>query len=139
MPPTVQYWWVAGSGAKVMVVALRGAVQIVADDARLQPRSFGFRIEGNEPVEVFREIDHHRDIAGLAGQTGAAATAENGNVAIPALLNRDDHVLDGSGDYYANRRLPVHGQVRRIKRARSGVEPDFALYAFPQRRRKVGR
>ncbi len=58
------------------MVAFGFLAEPVEDDARLDTRSFCLRIEINQLIQIFREIENHRDIAALARETRSAAARE---------------------------------------------------------------
>ena len=62
-----------GVGAESQMMAFGFVAQPVEHDAGLDARCLGLRIEIDQLVQIFREIENDRDIAALAREAGAAA------------------------------------------------------------------
>ena len=101
--------------------------QPVEHDAGLDTRCLALRIESDQFVQIFREIEHHRDIAALSRETGTASARKQRSAIAAALFDRRKNVLDRLGHDDANRHLPIVGAVGRVERAAAGIETDLAL------------
>jgi hypothetical protein len=110
--------------------------QLLIDHARLDPSAPPGRVDRQDAVHVFREIEHDRDIAGLARETGAAAPAEDRYPALAACRDRRLDVVHIPGDHDADRHLAVNREVGRVERAAAGVETHFARNTARQRLRQ---
>jgi hypothetical protein len=113
--------------------------ELVVDDTGLHPGTAAVRIDSKNSVHVFREIDHHRDVACLTRQAGAAAAAEDRYVSGKAGLDRRLHVGDIFRDHHADRYLAINRQIRRIEGAIGVIETDFAGDASGKRLGEIGR
>src|SRR5204862_4656077 len=63
---------------------LRRLAQVVEDQAGLDARESPLRIDLDELVQVLREVDGNRDVAGLAGETRARAVGEHRRAIVAA-------------------------------------------------------
>src|SRR6185437_13836874 len=78
-------------------------------------------------VQPLGEVYHHGGVAGLAGESGAAAARDDGRIVGPADLDGAHHVGFGVGDDHADRDLAVVRGVRGVERLVAVPEPHFAL------------
>ena len=113
-------------GPERQLVHLGGVPQRVEDDARLHAREPALGIDLEDPVHVLREIEHHGDVAALAGEAGAGAARQDRRVERAARRHRRDHIVRVAGDDEADRDLAVVGAVGRVERAAAAVEADLA-------------
>ena len=114
-------------------VFLGRVAELVVDNAGLHAREPCVGVDGQDAVKVFREVDNDGDVAGLAGQTRAAATPENRYVSFAAFFDGREHVLDTARNNHSDRNLPINREIGGIERTAAGVEPHLALY--PARKR----
>jgi hypothetical protein len=119
-------------GPERQPVPLGGVPQIVEDGSGLYACAAAPGVDLQHAVHVFREIEADGDIAALARQAGAAATAEHGRPIVSACRQRALHVFDVAGNDDADRRLPVIGPVGRVQRAAAAIEPDFSFHRAAQ-------
>ncbi len=91
----------------------------IEDDARLDPRQACLRVERDDSPHVLRKIEHHRYVAALARDAGAAAARKHRRTELTARGDRCDHVVRVSRQHQANRYLPVVRGVRCIQCAGS--------------------
>ena len=75
-------------GPERQLMAFRFLAQPVEHDAGLDARCLGLRIEIDQFVQVFREIEHDRDIAALPGETCSAAARQQRRAEASALFDR---------------------------------------------------
>ena len=66
-----------GIGAEGEVVRSARLRKRIEDDARLHARERASRIELQDAVHVLREVEHHGDVAALAGEAGAGAPRQD--------------------------------------------------------------
>ena len=112
---------------------LRGrSLQRVEDRARQHTRAAGDRIDLQHPVQVFADVDHHGDVAALAGQAGAAPAGQDGNAVAAADLDGGDQVVVVARDHHAVWHLAVVGGVCGIQGAAAVVEADLAIHGTPE-------
>ncbi len=65
-------------GPEGEIVLLRSCPRrSIEHDTRLDARSLRHGVDLEDPVQVLREVDDHRDVAALAGEAGAAAAREH--------------------------------------------------------------
>ena len=129
MPPTVQYSCVAGSGGEGKAVFLRGAAQLVVDEAGFHPGVALFWIEFQQAIEVLRKVDDDGGVARLAGEAGARASSEDGDAVLAADCYCGDHVLDRLRDDHADGNLTIVTEVGGVKCAGSVVETHLRFGA----------
>jgi hypothetical protein len=116
-----------GVGAEGEVVALGRVAQLVQHQARLDTRPAAVRINMEDAVQIFREVEHHRHVAALAGEAGAAAAGQHGRAVLAAGGEGLDHVLLRAGDHHADRHLAVVRGIGGIEGAAAGVEAHLPL------------
>src|SRR6267143_3798033 len=97
----------------------------VQNDSRLNSRESLVAVELNDPVHILREIQYHRDIAALTGQTCARPSCQNWSAVLPACRYRRNDICVIAGHDQANRNLPVIRPVRGIQRSAPSIEPYF--------------
>ena len=120
-------------GAERQAVPLGLPAQRVEHDARLHAREAPLGIDRDHAVHVFREIEHDRHVAALAGEARAAAAPEDRRLVRAADRDRALDVLAVARDHDADRRLAIVRSVGRIQRAAARVEADFAANRAPER------
>ncbi len=101
------------------------AAQVIEHAPGLHQRYLALWIEAKDVVHVLRHIHDHCNIATLAGQTGAAAAAQDGRAESAGRRHRFHHVLDVPRDHHADGHLPIVGAIGGVERARAAVETDF--------------
>ena len=72
----VQRLWVAGSGAKVSCAALGLGAQRIEHNAGFDAGALGFVVDRHDAAHVLREVEHHGDVAAVAGDAGATAARQ---------------------------------------------------------------
>ena len=77
-----------GVGAEGQLMAFCFLAQPVEHNAGLHARCLGLRIEIDQFVQVFREIEHDGDIAALTGEACSAASRQQRSAETPALFDR---------------------------------------------------
>src|SRR5207247_5138473 len=106
--------------------------QVVEYGPRLDAAAAALRVHLQDAVQVLRGVDHHRHVAALSGQAGAAATRQHGR-AVPAADGHGlDDLVDRARDHYADRDLAVVGGVRGVEGAAAVVEAHLARDARAQ-------
>jgi hypothetical protein len=115
-----------------LVLAFRAVAQCIQHEARLDTRGPRRRIDREDAVHVFREVNHDRDVAALSGQAGAGAARQDRRAEAAARRHGGDHVVGIAGHHQPDRYLAVIGGVGGVEGAAAGVEADFAAHGAPQ-------
>jgi hypothetical protein len=98
--------------------------------AELDARSHRARIDFEHAVQIFRGVDHHRDVHALAVLRRAAAAHQDGRVVLTADLDRSDDIVRALRQHHPDRHLTVVRGIARIRGAAAVVEPHFAADAL---------
>src|SRR5262249_13020503 len=109
--------WIRAKGKVELVGAL---AQMVEHDSRLYPGVPIPRVDLDDLVEIFGEIDDHRNVAGLPRQAGAAAARQDRRAVLPGQCHGLNNVIDRAWDNNTDGRLS-------IVRAIHGVECAIAI------------
>ena len=109
-------------GSKCQMIALCRSAQVIKNDTRLHARYLVSRVDCEDVVHIFREIEHDRNITALARQTRPATTRENGRAKAITGSDGRNHVLDVSGNDDSNGNLPIIGAVCCIEGAATIIE-----------------
>src|SRR5439155_27316996 len=96
--------------------------------ARLDPRAMRLGIELRDAMHVLRAVEHHGDVAALAGEAGSTTARKHRRAEAVTDTDRLDDVVSIAGEHDTDRHLPVVGRIRAVHRATTGVEPDFAAH-----------
>ena len=120
-------------GTERQVVFLRSAAQVVENHSRLDPRDAALGIKLDDLPHVFREIEHHGDVAALPGQRGASAAAEHRRAMLAAKADGGDYIVGVSGEDNSDGDLAVVGSVGGVEGAAAVVETDLAAQMAAQR------
>ena len=99
---------------------------MVENDSWLNSCDTPPRIKFQNLRHVFREIEHHCDIAALTGERRSSATAKHRRAMITAKGNRGEDIVISLGKHDADRHLAIIGTVGRVKRSAAVIETDFA-------------
>ena len=121
-------------GGEGKVVFFGGIAQPVEHDAGLHPGELLRRVQFQNGVHIFREVDDHGHVAALAGKAGAASARENGCAQLPACGHGSHNVGLVQRQHQADGHLAIVGSVGRIESARSLVEADLAAHHLAQLR-----
>src|ERR1051326_2067598 len=104
-----------------------GAVaKLIEYAAGLHPRIFFLRIDLNNLVQVFGEINDHGDVAGLPAEAGAATAWKQRCFVLASDGNGLNNFFYRFRNYYADGNLAVVRAIDGIERARARVKADFA-------------
>src|SRR5436190_13108054 len=101
-------------------------LQVIEDQSRFNASELCLHINFNNSVHVLGEVEDHRDIAALAGETGAAAATCNRRAKLATDCDGGDYVTAVARDQYADWNLPIIRTVCGIKRAVAIAEAHFA-------------
>src|SRR3982751_4112438 len=82
-------------------------LQIIKDQSRFNARELCLDINFNKSVHVLGEIDDHRDVAALAGETGAAAATCNRRAKFATDCDGGDYVTAVARNQHADWNLPI--------------------------------
>jgi hypothetical protein len=107
------------------MVLLGGVTQIIEHHARFHPSGFRLRIQLENPIEILREIDHHRDVATLTAQASAAPATQDGHVELTTHGDGRDDVFDCAWNYDADRYLTIVRSICGIGSSAAVVEANF--------------
>jgi hypothetical protein len=108
-------------------VFVGGLPQIVEHAAGPNPPEAILRIDLEDVIEVFREIDDDGDVAALTGKARPPAARENRRAELTRDRDRIYDIVQVPRDNNANRRLAIVRAIGRVKRAAAVVETHFAL------------
>ena len=106
--------------------------QPVEHNTRLHTGRSAHRIEFDQLVEIFREIEDDGYIAALPRETRPASAREQRGAVPAALRDGRDNVLDAFGHDDADGHLPVVRSVRGVESTAAIVEADLAFDALFQ-------
>src|ERR1700678_1009482 len=103
-----------------------GIAEIVEDHAGLHASNAADGIDLEDPRHVPGEIEDDGNVAALAGERGASATAEQRRSELAAERYGGENVVDVAGKNHADGNLAVVGTVRRVECAGSGIKAYVA-------------
>ena len=109
-------------------------VEFVQHDAGLDHTRRRDGVNGDEPVTVLGEIQHHRDVAALPGQARSAAAGQHGHTLFAAHRDRRHRRRHRPGNDHADRDLPEVRRIGGVRRAGPRVEPHLPVHPIAQRR-----
>ena len=98
-------------GAEHESLILDLAVELIEVDARLNGNSARFRLEIDDPVEIFRGVDDQRGADGLPRERRSATAREDRYTMAGGEFHRGDHVIGGTGNNDADRIDLVVGSI----------------------------
>ena len=113
---------------KCQMVNFGALAQAVQHDPRLNARNSGARIELQNLVHVFGEIQNNRDIAALAGKARASPTRQNRSAIFSACGYGCDHIIVVSRNHQADGNLTIVGSVCGVERATAAVEAHLSAH-----------
>ncbi len=113
-------------------------VQLVDGDARLDAAAAVGGVYIEDRAAPWGEVDDDGAVGALAGEAGAAAAGEDGEVVGGAELDGADGVFDGGGDDDAEGLDLVEGGVRGVEHPVVEVESDFAFDGLGEFARECG-
>src|SRR5690349_12419073 len=85
-------------GSEREVMLLSGLAHGIANHPGLYGRRTPGTVQRHDVVEIFREIDDDSDVTALPGETGAAATPQNGDTTFPTGLHGRHDIVEGAGN-----------------------------------------
>src|ERR1700730_8349347 len=97
------------------------------NDARLNHGDPPLDIDLKNRVHVLGEVEYERSVAGLAGERGAAAARQYGNMIRVGEFDRVYDVALVTRDDHADGHAAVIGGISRIKREASGIKAHLRL------------
>ena len=101
-------------GPEGQAMFFRLTPQIVQHAAGLHPGIALLHIQLDNAVQIFREVDDHRDIAALPGETRAAAAIGDRRAEAAADRDRALHLFQRLRNHDADRHLAVIRCIRRV-------------------------
>ncbi len=113
-------------GPEGEAVGLGGGPQVVQHRARLHHGQAALGVDLDDPMHVLGEVQHHRHVAALAGQAGAAAAGQDRHVVLAAEGDSGHDVVGVAREDDADWDLPVVGGVGGVQGAAAAVEADLA-------------
>jgi len=106
-------------------------VEIVEHDSRLDHAGSALRVERDDAVEMFGEVDDDAVIDGLAALRGAAAARRDGPPGVAGNRQRPQRLVDAARHHHAGRHDLVErgigGVAAAVERIEQDVARDFAL------------
>src|SRR6476646_10465637 len=105
----------------------RCIAQGVAHNARFHASELLDRIYLQNPIQVFRYVDHNGNVHTLTAHRGAAAAWQYGRVEFAANTDRLDEFVDIAWNNDANGYLAVVRCVGAIHRAAARIEAHFSV------------
>ncbi len=115
-----------GIGPESQLKGFRTAPQRVEDDAGLNAREPLGRVDLEDLIHVFREIQHDGHVAALAGQARPSAPWQHRCTVLPACGDGRNDIVGVFGNDQADRYLSIIRPVCRVECAAAAVEPHFA-------------
>jgi hypothetical protein len=115
-----------GIGAESEVVLFGGGAQMIEYDSRLNASDAANGINFEDRRHIFGKIQNHGDVATLAGERSAAATAEERSPELAAECNRCKNVIVIPGQHYSDGNLTVVRAVGGVESARAAIEADIS-------------
>ena len=115
-------------GTEGEMVFLGFISQRVQDDAGLNSGESPVRVDLQDLVHVLGEVQDHRDIAALPGQTRAGPSRQDRSAVFPARGHRGDHILFVTRNDKTDGNLAVVRAVRRIQGAAATIEAHFTFH-----------
>jgi hypothetical protein len=103
------------------------ATQMIQDDAGLHTGDALRGINFKDLCHVLREIEHHGDVAALAGKRSSAAPAEDWCSELTCKCDSGDNVIDVAWENNSDRDLAVIGTVGSVESATAGVKADLSV------------
>ena len=88
------------------------------DDARVDDRRAGFRVDRMDPVEVLDEVDHDTRADGVAGDGGAGSTCGQWHPRGGAGVDDREHLVDVTRPHHDARHDAVERRVGAVERSR---------------------
>ena len=127
-----------GVGRELQAVRGERRVEVVEDDARLDPRAAVVGVDVDDAVHVTAEIEDDRLVDRLPGEARAAAAREDGDPVVRTVGDDGRDIVGRLREDDADGRDLVRARVGRVQLARVGVEPDVASDTAVERVDEVG-
>ena len=121
------------------LMRLRLVAQSVEDDARFYSGKSFACIQLRDPIHIFREVEHDRDIAALACQARARPARQNRRAEFPANGHGSDDIVGITRHDQTNRNLTVIGGVGRVERPAATIEPHLTAHCALELARQLRR
>ncbi len=100
-------------------------IELVEDNARLDPHSHGVPVNDSNPVQVLGEVNDDTRADGLPGKAGGGASRNDRHALVRGDRHGGDNVLCRSRHDHAERLDLIETGVGRIQAAHPGVEVDL--------------
>ncbi len=104
---------------------LQMRIELVEDDARLDPHRHGVAVNNSNPVQVLGEVNNDTRADGLPRKAGGGASRNDRHALVRGDRDGGDNVLCRSGHDHAERLDLIETGVGRIQAAHPGVEVDL--------------
>ena len=105
---------------------------MILHQPRLDARPFLIGVQFDYLVHVFGKIEHQGLAHGLAGEAGAAAPGEDGDVVFLVDSKCFLHVGIRFRQHEAHGFYLVHARIGAVYLSREGIETHFAFYSCVQ-------
>ena len=125
----------AGGGGVGRVLHPKGGklpVELVEDDAGLDPCPAFFGVDLQHLVQVFAEVEDYGMVDRLAGQAGPAAPGQHRDIVLPGNLHHRQHIVHVPGNHHSHRLHLVDAGVGTVQHPGKGVETDLSGDPLPQ-------
>ena len=118
-----------GVGSEPESVGRQLLLQLVENAPGLDACPARAGIDLEHTIHPAAQIEHHRDVAALTGEAGAASAREHRRAVRACDPDRRHHVFDVPRQHHADRRLPVVRGVGGVEGAGAVVESHLAAEA----------
>ena len=115
-----------GIGSEGEMVSLGSFTDTIENDTGLDPRLTTLHIEIDDAIDILGKIEHHGNVATLAGKAGASASRKNGGVKFSAGGHGGFYIRGVERQYKTDGKLAIVGSVRGIEGAAAGIEANVA-------------
>ena len=112
------------------MVRFRSISQSIQHNSGLHTGKSLLRIEFQNVVHVFAEVENYGDVAALPCEACAGAARQNWRAEFSARLHGRDHILLISRQHQTDRDLPIIRGIGGVERASAAVEADFSAHAM---------
>ena len=108
-------------------VVVENAVQLIERDPRLNGNALVRRIEVNDLIEMFADVDDQRFADGLAALRGAAAARQDGNVFVARDLHGGADVIFVFWHYHPDGLYLIVRRIGAVTTPAEGIEQHVSL------------
>ena len=113
-----------GVGSECQVMLFSSVTQAIEDNPRLNSCDPPRRIDLDDLGHVFREIEHHGDVAALSSQRSSTAPAKDGRTVFTSQRDGCNDIVRIARENDSDGNLAIVGSVGGIERACAVVETN---------------